>query len=184
MTGADLDAFLRPLYQDLDGGSKMEDAERVASIARAIYSPASPAEERQLDLLLRFRGIGGWLNKMGNLSRTLLTVRDVSERELRTVADAIRNLEEPRTEVERAVGGALLIDGSGVRGLAERMGRARREGLSVGDIVREVVGESGCPQWMPERGRVWLLRRQEARRALCRQILDETALRDRPGEGG
>ncbi len=183
MTLADLDAFLRPLYQDLDGGSRMEDAERVAAIARQIYRAPSTEEERQLDLLLRFRGIGGWLNKVGNLSRTLLTVRDVSERELRNIADSIRRLDDPQSEVERAVAAAVLIDGSGVRGLAERMARARREGLSVADVVREVLGDSSCPQWMPDRGRPLLLLRQEARRALCRQILEETALRDLPLAG-
>ncbi|MEO6260086.1 MAG: hypothetical protein ABIP63_07025, partial [Thermoanaerobaculia bacterium] len=71
-------------------------------------------------------------------------------------------------------------DGSGVRGLAERMARARREGLSVGDVVREVLGDANCPGWMPERGHSWLLVRQHARRELCRQILEETALCDFP----
>ncbi|MEO6259973.1 MAG: hypothetical protein ABIP63_06455, partial [Thermoanaerobaculia bacterium] len=105
---SELDAFLRPLYQDLDGGSKMEDAERVAAIARHIYTPPSSKEARSLDLLLRFRGIGAWLNKMGNLSRTLLSVRDLTEDELRTTAESIRRLEEPQSDVERAVAGAIL----------------------------------------------------------------------------
>ena len=179
-TQADLDAFLRPLYQDLDGGSRMEDAERVAAIARQIYTTSSPGESRQLNLLLRFRAIGGWLNKMGNLSRTLLAVSELTEAELRATAESIRRLEEPQTEVERTVAGAMLIDGSGVRGLAERMARARREGLSVSDVVREVPVDAACPDWMPERGRAWLLIRQQARHELCRQIQEETALRDLP----
>ena len=179
-THSELDAFLRPLYQDLDGGSRMEDAGRVSAIAREIYTPLSTRAERELDLLLRFRGIGGWLNKMGNLSRTVLAVRDVSEAELRVTAESIRRLDEPQTEVERAVAGAMLIDASGVRGLAERLARARREGLSVADVVREALGDAGCPDWMPERGGPWLLLRQQARRDLCRQILEETALGDFP----
>lgn len=158
----------------------MEDAERVSSVARRIFTPSSPAEAREIELLLRFRGIGSWLNKMGNLSRTLLSVRGLNESELRCVADSIRSLEQPRTPVERAVAGAILIDGSGIRGLAERMARARREGMSVHDVVRESLGDSVCPDWMPERGRDWLRRRQESRRVVCSQILEEIALRDLP----
>src|SRR5207247_8699603 len=64
-----LEHFLRPLYQDLDGVSRFEDLERVARIARRLY----PRDDRAFELLLLFHGLGRWLEKIGNLSRTTLT---------------------------------------------------------------------------------------------------------------
>jgi hypothetical protein len=33
-------SFVRPLYQDLDGVSRLDDVERIGRIARAIYTPS------------------------------------------------------------------------------------------------------------------------------------------------
>ncbi|HEV7920255.1 MAG TPA: hypothetical protein VGR02_05635 [Thermoanaerobaculia bacterium] len=162
-----LDAFLRPLYQDLDGVSRLDEAERVARIARRLAPPS-----RELELLLRFQVLGSWLEKVGNLSRVVLTVPEVSESELRRVAASIRRLDAPATEVERAVAAAVLIDGAGVRGLAERFGRARREGSSPLDVAREE--EPPIPTWMSDDARAMLLERRAKRAAFCQAILDET----------
>lgn len=171
-----LEAFLRPLYQDLDGASRFEEIERVASIAHRLHTPAS-GDARAFELLLLFHGLGRWMEKIGNRSRAVLTV-GLSDAELRTVAGSIRRLDEPSSDAERALASAILIDSAGVLGFAERMARARREGSSVSDVVRNAVADATVPDWMPETGREWLAKRHEARREVCRRILDELALAD------
>jgi hypothetical protein len=173
----DLESFLRPLYQDLDGASRFDDVERIAAIARRLYSPAGDADSRAFDLLLLFHGLGRWLEKVGNLSRAVLTT-GLSESELRATAASIRRIDDPSTDAERAVASALLIDGAGVRGFAERLSRSRREGSSVQDVVRNALAEAVVPAWVPGSARAWLARRYEARREVCRRILAELALED------
>lgn len=172
-----LESFLRPLYQDLDGASRFEEIERVATIARRLHVPSNEDDARHFELLLLFHGLGRWLEKVGNLSRAVLTI-GLSENELRRLAASIRHLAEPSTDAERALAAALLIDSAGVRGLAERLWRARREGSSVLDIVRLTLADAVEPAWLPETARAWLLRRREARREMCRTILAEVALDD------
>jgi hypothetical protein len=171
-----LEPFLRPLYQELDGGSRFAEIERVASIAHRLYRPADD-HARAFELLLLFHGLGRWLEKIGNRSRAVLTV-GLSDAELRTLAGSIRRLDEPSSDAERALASAILIDSAGVRGFAERLARARREGSSVSDVVRNAVADATVPDWMPQAGREWLARRREARREVCRRILDELALND------
>jgi len=170
----DLESFLRPLYQDLDGASRFDDVERVGAIARRLYVPI---DDRSFELLLLFHGLGRWLEKVGNLSRAVLTT-GLSETELRATASSIRRLDNPSTDAERAVAAALLIDGAGVRGFAERLSRSRREGSSVQDVVRNALAEAVVPDWVPGSAREWLARRYEARREVCRRILAELALED------
>jgi hypothetical protein len=170
----DLQSFLRPLYQDLDGVSRFDDVERVATIARRLYTPV---DARSFELLLLFHGLGRWLEKVGNLSRAVLTT-GVSEAELRATAASIRRLDDPSTDAERAVAAALLIDRAGVRGFAERLSRARREGSSVRDVVRNALAETIVPAWVPSSAQEWLAKRYEARREVCRVILAELALED------
>ena len=169
-----LRAFLAPLYQDLDGISRLEEIDRISSIARRLHEPSEP---RSFELLLLFHGLGNWLEKVGNRSRTSLAT-GIPESELRAISASIRRLDDPQTDAERAVAAAVLIDSAGIRGLAERFARARREGQSMMDVVRDVLAESWIPAWMPERGRAWLERRQEARREVCRRLLMEVALED------
>ena len=166
-----LDAFLRPLYQDLDGASRVEERERIARIARRLYEPPTGADARAFELLLRFHLLGHWLDKVGNLSRTTLAVPDVTEPELRRTAMSIRRLEAPATGAERAVAAAVLIDEAGVRGLAERFARARREGISIADVAREEP--TPVPEWLTDPARQWLLQRREQRAAVCRELLEE-----------
>ena len=170
----DLHSFLRPLYQDLDGASRFDDVERIAAIARRLHVPA---DDRSFELLLLFHGLGRWLEKVGNLSRAVLTT-GLSEEELRATAASIRRLNDPSTDAERAVAAAMLIDGAGVRGLAERLSRSRREGSSVLDVVRNALADAIEPAWLPENARPWLTARYEARREMCRRILAELALED------
>lgn len=170
-----LETFLKPLYQDLDGVSRWDDVQRVDRIARKLHKPD---DGRSFELLLLFHGLGRWLEKVGNISRTALAVGGLTEEDLRQTAASIRNLQSPTTDAERAVAGAILIDRSGVRGLAQRLSTARREGRSLLDVVRDAVAESWVPEWMPESGRPWLERRLEARRRVCREILDELEIRD------
>jgi hypothetical protein len=169
-----LRAFLAPLYQDLDGVSRLDEIDRIAAIARRLHAPAG---DRAFELLLLFHGLGNWLEKVGNLSRTMLAT-GLGEAELRAVAASIRRLDEPVSDAERAVAAARLIDAAGVRGLAERFARARREGQSPMDVVRDVLAESWLPDWLPDAARPWLARRYDARREVCRRMLAELALED------
>ena len=168
-----LEAFLRPLYQELDGASRVEELERIARIARSLYTPANENDARAFELLLRFHLLGKWLDKVGNLSRTQLAVGGLTESELRRTAASVRRLDAPQSDAERAVAAAVLIDSSGVRGLAERFSRARREGSSLMDVIREAVAQTWIPEWLPERAKVLLAERHEARREMCRRILEE-----------
>ena len=92
-----LQSFLRPHYQDLDGASRSDDAERIGAIARRLTAPS-----RELELLILFHPLGSWLEKLGNLSRVLLAVGGVNENELRRTAASIRRLDAPESEAERA----------------------------------------------------------------------------------
>jgi hypothetical protein len=170
----DLQSFLRPLYQDLDGGSRFDDVERVAAIARRLHVAV---DDPSFELLLMFHGLGRWLEKVGNLSRAVLTT-GLSEADLRATAAAIRRLDNPSTDAERAVATALLIDSAGVRGFAERLARSRREGSSVEDVVRNALADLVVPSWVSGVARAWLARRHEARREVCRRILAELVLED------
>ena len=173
-----LESFVRPLYQDLDGVSRFDEIERIATIARRLHAPRDPESSRHFDLLLLFHGLGKWLDKVGNLSRTVLAVDGLSEGELRRTAASIARLDAPQSEEERAVAAAILIDRGGVRGLAQRFATARREGHSVIDVVREAVADAWVPEWVPEGAREWLRRRHESRREFCAAILAELSLED------
>lgn len=168
-----LESFLRPLYQDLDGASRFDEIERVALIARRLYV----SNDQSFELLLYFHGLGRWLEKVGNLSRAVLTI-GLSEGDLRATAASIRRLEDPSNDAERAVAAALLIDAAGVRGLAERLSRSRREGSSVLDVVRNALADVVEPSWLPGNARALLAGRREARREFCRRILSELAFED------
>jgi len=167
-----LRAFVAPLYQDLDGLSRIEEIDRISSIARRLYDG-----DPHFELLLLFQGLGNWLEKVGNLSRTVLAT-GISESGLRATAASIRRLSDPTTDAERALAAAILIDSAGVRGLADRFARARREGQSMMDVVRDVLADSWIPEWMPQRGRTWLECRYESRREMCRRLLEEMELED------
>jgi hypothetical protein len=173
---ARLIAFLQPLYQDLDGVSRFEEVERVAAIARRLYTPPSN-ETRAFELLLLFHGTGKWIDKIGNRSRAVL-VTGLSDDELRSLAGSIRRLEEPVSDAERALASAIVIDSAGVRGFASRLSRARREGSSIMDVVREALADVIVPEWMTPQGRAWLAARYEARREVCARILREVGLED------
>lgn len=169
----DLLRFLRPLYQDLDGVTKLDAVERIGSIARRLAPPS-----RELELLVLFHPLGNWLEKVGNLSRVVLAVGSVNERELRQTAASIRCLDTPRSDAERAVAAAILIDSAGVRGLADRLTRARREGSSVADICREALTGDASPEWLDARAASWLRARSEARARMAAVLLAEMQLED------
>ena len=173
-----LEDFVRPLYQDLDGISRFDEIERITTIARSLYEPRDPASSRSFELLLLFHGLGKWLDKVGNISRTVLAVEGLTEAELRRAASSIARLDAPQSEEERALAAAILIDRGGVRGLAQRFATARREGHSVLDVVREAVADAWVPEWVPERARDWMARRHESRRRFCAAILEELSLED------
>ena len=168
----DLHSYVRPLYQDVDGISRFEAIERVAAIARRLYAPP-PDEARAFELLLIFHGLGNWLEKLGNLSRTALAVEGVTERELRRAAASIQRLGAPESDAERALAAAILVDNAGVRGLAEELSRARREGRTVADVVRAALAEDERPEWLGAEARAMLDRRRARRREFCGAILEE-----------
>lgn len=169
-----LESFLRPLYQDVDGVSRFDEVERIAAIARRLH----PSEERSFELLLLFHRLGRWLDKVGNLSRTVLAVGGLSEAELRRTAASIGRLREPVTEEERAVAAAVMIDSAGVRGLTELFTRARREGSSLMDVLRAALSDVSRPEWLPPQAEEWLHARREARREVCKRLLEELELAD------
>jgi hypothetical protein len=171
-----LEAFLRPFYQDLDGASRFDEVERLAKIARRLYKPAAPRDTRAFELLLLFHRLGSWLEKVGNVSRTTLAVDGLHEEELRATAASIRRLEEPVTDAERAVAAALLIDGAGVRGLTELFARAKREGNSLMDVLRAALSDVRVPAWLPDGAEEWLRKRREAQREVCKRVLEELSL--------
>jgi hypothetical protein len=168
-----LDRFLLPLLQDVDGRSRADDLDRIAQIARRLFSPPDEAERRAFELILRFHALGKWLDRVGNISRVALAVRGISERELQAAAAAIRRLDSPQSAAEKAVAAALLIDGAGVRGLADQFARARREGSSLVDVIRNAVADAYVPEWLPPEAESRLRKRREARRQVCRMILEE-----------
>jgi len=165
----ELQRFLQPLFLDLDGVSRLDDAERIARIARKLH----PQRTRSLELLLAFHLLGNWLDKVGHASRTALNT-GISEAELRKTAASIRRLDAPLTGEERAVASAILIDNAGARGLAEKFARARREGHTIAEAAREALAETDVPGWMSDDARELLLRRRTARDAYARAILDES----------
>jgi hypothetical protein len=170
-----LESFLRPLYQDVDGVSRFEEVERIAAIARKLH----PSADRDFELLLLFHRLGRWLDKVGNLTRTVLAVGGLTEAELRRTAASIARLEQdPRTDAEHAVAAAVMIDSAGVRGLTELFTRARREGSSLMDVVRAALSDVATPEWLPPLAIEWLHQRREVRRALCKHLLDELDLAD------
>jgi hypothetical protein len=173
----ELRKFVAPLYQDLDGRSRLEEIDRISSIARRLYEPGDADSRRAFQLLLLLHGLGPWLDKVGNRSRTILAT-GLADAELRAASASIKRLDAPTTDAERALAAALLIDSAGVRGLADRFARARREGQSVMDVVRELLGDTTTPEWLPASAREWLARRHEARREMCRKLLAEMALDD------
>lgn len=172
--------LVHPLYQDLDGHSRMEEVERISHIARKLFANPSPEEARELELLLLFQNLGGWLEKLGNRSRIVLALEGaVSDEELRRTVGSVRRLEQPVSRIEQTVAAAREIDASGVRGLAERLIRGRREGNTPREVMEEIVREEPVlPDWLPERALSWVHARHEQRRTVARHYLAEEQLED------
>ncbi|MEO8035236.1 MAG: hypothetical protein ABI837_12445 [Acidobacteriota bacterium] len=169
-----IEMFLRPQYLDLDGGTRFEDVQRIGRIARRLTPPT-----RDLELLILFHGLGTWLEKIGNLSRAVLTLSDaLTEVELRRTSASIRRLDSPVTDSERAVAAAIIIDKAGVRGIAERLARSRREGVTPADVARASLLPMEVPAWLPLQAVLWINERQRMRQEMCQRILDEATLED------
>ena len=160
-------SVLRPIYQDLDGSSHETEMERVAQIARKLTEPT-----RDLELLLLLYPAAKWLEKPRNFSRLALA-GDATEDELRIALTSLRRLGHPQTAEERAIASAIVIDRSGVRGLAESFAHARREGRSIGDVARDAIAETTVPEWMSDEAAAMLEDRLRARRAFCEALLAE-----------
>ena len=158
---------LRPIYQDLDGVSHEPEIERVGSLARRFMEPT-----RELELLLLLYPAAKWLEKPRNLSRLALT-GGATEDELRRALKSIRRLRQPQTAEERALASAVLIDDSGLRGLAESFAHARREGRSLVDVARDAIAENTIPEWMGDEAAAILEERLRERRRFCEAVLRE-----------
>lgn len=175
------EAFIQPLYQDLDGVSRFRDVERIERIARKLFTAGTAAEEHHFTLMILFHGLARWLNKVGSISRASLIIGDgVSESDLRQVSESLRRLDAPVSPAERAIAAATLIDDAGARGLALRMSHARREGSSADEIAREEADAVPRPSWLDERSLAWIDRRDAARKLACAMILAELDLEDSP----
>ncbi len=155
----------------------MDEVERIARIARRLYTPA-PEDARSFELLLLFHRLGKWLDKVGNVSRTVLGVPGLTEGELRRTAASIARLHAPVSDAECAVAAAVMIDEAGVRGLTEHFTRARREGSSLMDVLRNALSDVAVPEWLPPRAEEWLHQRRESRREMCRRLLEELQMED------
>lgn len=160
-------AVLRPIYQDLDGVSREPQIERVAHLARRFTDPT-----RDLELVILLYPAARWLEKPRNLSRIALT-GGVTEDELRRALTSIRRLPQPQTPEERAIASAILIDESGVRGFAESLARARREGRSIVEVARDAIAENTIPEWMSDEAAAMLEERLRLRREFCEALLRE-----------
>ena len=173
-------SFVRPLYQDLDGGTRFEDVERIARIARLLYRPETEQDEYALEILLLLAGLEKWLEKIGNQSRCLLVVGPpLTHSDLRRAIQSIHRLEQPASAAERAVAAARLIDDCGVRGLAQRISRARREGFSISESVMESAARTAPPSWLVDPKAIRLLEQREGRRIeFANQLREENELID------
>ncbi|HVR44565.1 MAG TPA: hypothetical protein VMS56_14095 [Thermoanaerobaculia bacterium] len=177
---AQLESFLKPLYQDLDGLSHFGDVERIGAIARRLHQPPAESERLELELLILFHRLGGWLSHMGNPSRVVFASEGrLSEDLVMRVAVSLGRLDDPGTEAERAVASALAIDSAGASGLVHGFFQARREGRTPIEHAREVMeSEPGVPPWMGPDAAAWLLARRRRARELAARILEEHELRD------
>jgi hypothetical protein len=172
--------FVKPLYQDLDAVSHFEDVERVSSIARQLHTPATAEERLGFELLLVFHGLRGWLERVGNISRTALIVGSgLSETHLRQVLASLKRLDAPQTAEERALASALFVDQAGVRGLVSRLLHARREGTGPTELARELLASSvPLPEWLVPAARPWVIARWMNRRMVCEELLRESSVED------
>jgi hypothetical protein len=175
---ARLESFVKPLYQDLDGLSRYGDMERVAAIARRLYSPADPEDIRQFEWMILLHGLTSWLGRVGNLSRMALAT-GIAETELRGAAAALQGLATPADPAVVAIASALRIDEAGLRGLTASIAAARREGRSILDLAREERQNASLPpEWMPDSARAWFGARAVRRRRYCEELLREIDLSD------
>ncbi|HUP65521.1 MAG TPA: hypothetical protein VM557_09585 [Thermoanaerobaculia bacterium] len=173
-----LEAFLRPLYQDLDGVSRFEDVDRIEALARGVAGNGELGVH--LELLVLFHRLGGWLARMGNASRVVLAAGGVLQKDVvAQTSDSLAHLDAPRNEAERVIAAALLIDSAGVRGVVSRLAHARRDGQSMSGAAAEFLSEKiEAPEWMNERARELLRLRTEAARSFAQQVIDEENLAD------
>jgi hypothetical protein len=170
-----LQQLVTPLYQDLDGASRLDQVNRVSGIARRMYQPPDQPTRQQFELLLLFQGLGSWLERVGSLSRVMLAAGpSLAEQDLRQVARSLQRLGSPSTDAERALAAARLIDQAGLRGLAERIASARREGVTVEQIA-ENPSSLQRPEWLDPAAREWIERRAAKRRQFCQSLLAEMA---------
>lgn len=127
-----LQQLVTPLYQDLDGASRLDQVNRVSRIARRLYQPPDQPARQQFELLLLFQGLGSWLDRVGSISRVMLAAGpSLAEQDLRGVGRSLQPLGNPSTDAERALAAARLIDQAGLGGLAERIVSARSEKATV-----------------------------------------------------
>lgn len=167
--------LIQPLHQDLDGLSHYEEIGRTSALARRFYRSTTPEEDRHFELILLFQRLGPWLLKVGNLSRTLLVSRpDVNEMDLRRVSQSLARLDGPKSEAERALSTAMLIESCGARALVERFTRARREGLTARGVAEEILSASAPDRpWLVEEARTLIRRRFEKQQDFCRELIAE-----------
>lgn len=178
-----LESFVKPLYQDLDGVSRLDEVERIGAIARHLFEAGSSEESLDLELLILFHRLGGWLGRLGNASRVSLASGGMlKEESIHRLISSLERLERPESRPERAVASAIAIEEGGIRGAIHRLANARREGQTLGEQAREIETEAIEPAgWMDPRAAAWLARRTEAARAVARNLRLETELADLEG---
>ena len=170
-----IESFLKPLYQDLDGGSRLEEALRIGEIAATLYHPQTETERRHFDVLILFQRLGKWLDKPRNFSRAVLVLEPtITTMELRRAARVLSSLENPTEAAAIALAAAAIIDAAGLRGLAEDFASARREGTTALEIAAgSLAHDEPLPEWFPEQGHTLIDQRRQRRREVCRMLLDE-----------
>src|SRR5687767_11314082 len=111
-----LESFVKPLYQDLDGISRFDEVERIGAIARHLFEAGNAQEELELELLILFHRLGGWLGRLGNASRVVLASGGaLPDEAIHRLIASLDRLERPESGPERAVAAAIAIEGGGIR---------------------------------------------------------------------
>jgi hypothetical protein len=172
-----LEAFVRPLYQDVDGVSRLGNVERVSALARRLYTPVDSEDELHFELMLLFQDLGSWLGRIGNLTRVALAT-GIGEGALRRVAAELQHLDAPENPQTAALAAAMAVDQAGLRGLATTLAFARREGRSAAEVAREELDPAPIPSWVPPLAQRWLTLRADRRRRACTELLEELDLSD------
>jgi hypothetical protein len=174
-------SLVEPLYDNPEAGTAFDEVERIEVLARRLREPA-PEESELFELMVLFHRLGRWVAHPGNseiigrASGGLLT-----EGMIDRLAESLRRLDRPETDLEKLVASAVAIEAAGVRGFLNRAANAYRSGRTVEEVAIEEVGSLGeAPGWMSQDAATMLAARKTRARAAAQALLEELHLSDAP----